>query len=32
MLEKKPYLDQNHGLTPLAKLQFLKTFELLFIA
>ena len=32
-LEKWPFLDQNHGLTPLEKCQFLDFFELLvFIA
>ena len=29
MLEKWPYFDQNHGLTLLEKLQYLKNFELL---
>ena len=32
-LEKWPYLDQNHGLTPFENLQFFRHFELLvFIA
>ena len=29
IFEKWPYLDQNHGLTLLEKLQYLKNFELL---
>ena len=31
MLEKWPYLDQNHGLTPLEKLQFFDILKLLFL-
>ena len=30
-LEKWPYLDQNHGLTPLEKLQFFDILNLLFL-
>ena len=31
MLEKWPYLDQNHGLTPLEKLQFFDILNYLFL-
>ena len=31
MLEKWPYLDQNHGLTPLEKLQFFDILNFLFL-
>ena len=31
-LEKWPFLDQNHGLTPLEKCQFFDFFEFFYIA
>ena len=31
MLEKWPFLDQNHGLTPLEKCQFFDFFSILFL-